>query len=144
LNQNDPTVERLEDQIQWYDRKSLYNQRIFKWLKIGEIVFAAMIPFCAGMGVTPYVTGGFGVLIVIAEGLQHLNQYQHNWISYRSTCEAPKHEKYLFLAKAGPYLSADNPLVLLADRIEGLISQEHAKWVSTHKQTKNNKEPREQ
>jgi hypothetical protein len=31
-------------------------------------------------------------------------------------------------------LSAENRLLLLADRIEGLISQEHAKWVSTQEQ----------
>jgi Protein of unknown function (DUF4231) len=71
---------------------------------------------------------------LIVEGLQQLNQYHANWISYRSTCEALKHEKYLFLAAAGPYAKVDDPLPLLADRIEGLISQEHAKWISAQQQ----------
>ncbi len=39
-------------------------------------------------------------------------------------------KKYLFLAGAGPYLKEEQRLPLLADRIEGLISQEHAKWLS--------------
>jgi len=30
----DPIMERLEDQIAWYDRKSLANQRTFKRVKI--------------------------------------------------------------------------------------------------------------
>ncbi len=30
----DPTWERLEDQIRWYDRKSGDNQRWYKWLKL--------------------------------------------------------------------------------------------------------------
>ncbi|MGI8569091.1 MAG: DUF4231 domain-containing protein [Methylocella sp.] len=48
------------------------------------------------------------------EGLQQLNQYQANWIAYRSTSEALKHEKFLFLAKAGPFAAAADPHVLLS------------------------------
>ena len=51
------------------------------------------------------VTGGLGVLITGIEGMLHLNQYQQNWINYRSTCEALKHEKYIYLHKAAPYAS---------------------------------------
>ncbi|MHC6591591.1 DUF4231 domain-containing protein [Arthrobacter sp. C152] len=40
------------------------------------------------------------------EGAQHLYQFQERWITYRSTAAALKHERYLYLAKAGPYLRA--------------------------------------
>lgn len=130
VEQQDPTMARLEDQITWYDAKSRAAQRWFKGLKILTIVSAAVVPLAAGLAWHPVVVGAIGVLIVIAEGIQQLNQYQHNWITYRSTCEALKHEKYLFLAKAGPYESADDPLKLLAERVESQVSQEHAKWVS--------------
>lgn len=131
---DNPTVERLEDQIAWYDQKSVENQRWFKRLKVAQIVAAAIIPFAAGISAPVYIAGGLGVFIVIVEGLQSLNQYQHNWITYRSTCEELKHEKYLWLAKAGPFLNAENPDALFAERVESLISREHAKWVSTRKQ----------
>ena len=126
----DTTIERLEDQIAWYDSKSTHNQRMFKWLKVTEIGAAAFIPFSAGMGMPVLVTGGLGVLVTVLEGLQHLNQYQHDWITYRSTCESLKHEKYLYLAKAGPYAAAADPHALLAERVESLVSQEHAKWAA--------------
>ena len=77
------------------------------------------------------------MIIAIAEGMQQVNQHHANWTTYRATCEALKHEKYLYLAGAGPYSnaeSAEKRLALLADRIEGLISQEHAKWVSAQDQ----------
>jgi hypothetical protein len=83
------------------------------------------------------VTAVLGLLVLIIEAVQQLNQDQQNWIAYRSACEALKHEKYLHLASAGPYTNADNRenrLSLLADRIEGLISQEHAKWISAQQQ----------
>jgi hypothetical protein len=48
-------------------------------------------------------------------------------VQYRSTAEALKHEKYLFLSQAGPYTGPER-LRVLAERVEGLVSQEHAKW----------------
>ena len=132
----DPIMERLEDQIVWYDRKSMSNQRYFKRIKIVEITAAALIPFLSAFSFSQmmWVTGGLGVLITVLEGMLHLNQYQQNWITYRSTCESLKHEKYVYLGKASPYASAANPHALLAERIESLVSQEHAKWASVQQQ----------
>jgi hypothetical protein len=127
-------MERLEDQITWYDRKSIENQQWFKRLKIAGIVAAAIIPFAAGFETPALLTGGLGVFIVVLEGMQSLNQYQQNWITYRSTCEGLKHEKYLWLARAGPYVNTESADTLLAERVESLISREHAKWVSTREQ----------
>ena len=126
----DITLQRLEDQIAWYDRKSGIAQRRFKWIKGSQLVFAATIPVVATLDLHAAVAGTLGGLIVVLEGYAQLNQYQQNWQAYRSTCEALKHEKYSFLARAGPYAGIRKPIPLLADRIEGLISQEHAKWVS--------------
>lgn len=43
----DPTIERLEEQIGWYDLKSSSNMRWFKRIKTTEIVSAAVIPLLA-------------------------------------------------------------------------------------------------
>jgi Protein of unknown function (DUF4231) len=133
MNPNsDPIMERLEDQISWYAQSSSRNKLWYRWTKITEIIAAACIPFMSTFpwGHVAWITGGLGVLITILEGLQHLNQSQQNWINYRSTSEALKHEKYLYLAHAGPYAAAAEPHSLLAERIESLISQESAKWNS--------------
>jgi hypothetical protein len=125
-----PTQERLEDRIAWYDLKSQHNQRWFKAVKICQIVVAAAIPVAAAASAPVWLMGGGGALIVVLEGLQQLQQYQQNWTTYRSTCERLKHEKFLFLGRAGPYAAAPDPESLLAERVEGLASQEHAAWVS--------------
>jgi len=127
---DDPTTQRLEDQIEWYDRRSGRDQRSFKVLKILVIVVAALIPLVAGLPLPTWVPGALGVVIAVAEGIQQLNQYHANWIAYRSTAEALKHEKFLYLAKAGPYAAAPDAHALLAERVESLVSQEHAKWAS--------------
>ena len=109
MTSSNSTVECLEDQITWYDSKSDVNQRWFKALKATEIIAAAMIPFAAGFEAPALLTGGLGVIVVVLEGAPGLNQYQQNWITYRSTCEELKHEKYLWWAKAGPA----TPLLLI-------------------------------
>lgn len=121
---------RLEDQIAWYDRKSNENQRWFKALKVCQIVTAGAIPVAAGASAPTWLIGGAGAFIVVLEGLQQLQQYQQNWTTYRSTCERLRHEKFLFLAHAGSYAQSPDPDALLAERVEGLVSQEHAAWVS--------------
>jgi len=136
-DQENPTMKRLEEQIDWYDKKSAFNQSCFKRLKIIELVTATLIPLFAGFStLIPYpasaiITGGLGALIIVFESLQSLYQFQSNWISYRSTCERLKHEKYLWLAKAEHYADAKDPDRLLAERVESIVSVEHAKWVST-------------
>jgi hypothetical protein len=129
---SDPIMGRLEEQITWYDLKSIHNQRTYKRIKVIEILAAAFIPFVGALSIpyTTVITGALGVLITVLEGLLHLYQYQQNWTSYRSTCEALKHEKYVYLAKAAPYAGADS-YALLAERVESLVSQEHAKWAAT-------------
>ncbi len=122
-----PAWARLEEQLEWYDRKSVAAQQAFKRLKVLELLIGAAVPVVAGVSGPPLLTAALGAAVVVLEAVQHLYQWQTNWVLYRSTAEALKHEKYLFLSAAGPYAGPDR-LRVLAERIEGLISQEHAKW----------------
>lgn len=130
-----PTWERLEDQLSWYDGKSVGAQHAYKRLKVLQLVAAAAVPAVAAAGPAAWVTAFFAGIVLVLEGLQQLGQYQQNWITYRSTCEALKHEKYLFLGGAGPYLDADSRTRVLAERIEGLVSQEHARWAAAREES---------
>jgi hypothetical protein len=133
----DPIIERLEDQIRWYDLKSGSNMHWYKRLKISEVASAAVIPFLAASTNIPhavFITGILGVLVTVFEGMLQLNQYHENWIRYRSTCESLKHEKYIYLGNAGPYTNVEKPRSLLAERVEALVSQEHAKWATVQQQ----------
>jgi len=135
-NDGDPIMGRLEDQIAWYSGRSRAAQHTFKRFKVAEIIAAAMIPFIAGLSFkyVAMVTGGLGVLVTVIEGLIHLNQYQQNWTTYRATAEGLKHEKFMYLGKAGQYSTAADPHALLAERVETLVSQESAHWVASQDQ----------
>ena len=124
----DVTWERLNEQLDWYDRKASDAQRRYKLLKTIELIVAAAVPVIAALDAPAGLTAGVAAIVVVLEGVQQLFQWQALWVRYRSTAEALKHERYLYLVEAGPYRGSDRARAL-AERIEGLISQEHAGWV---------------
>ncbi len=139
MDQNEYLEQRLEYQIKWYDNKSQSNHWWYKWLRISEIIFAALIPFLTGYITTEtpnlkLFVGFAGLLIVIITGIVGLCKLQENWIEYRTTCESLRHEKYLFLTKCGIYKTVDDPFCLLVQRVEELISKEHSNWMEYTKE----------
>lgn len=138
----DATWDRLEDQLGWYDRKSVTAQQAYKRVKLAQLVVGATVPVVAALQAPAAVTAALAAVVVVAEGAQQLYQWQTNWVLYRATAEALKHEKFLYLAAAGPY-SAEDRRRVLAERLEGLVSQEHAKWTEgRQKDTQAPTEPR--
>ena len=133
----EPLWERLQGQIDWYDRKAKTNQRAYKISKILIIALAILIPVFAEYGFIPdfeesraFLVGAAAGAIVLLEGLQAVNKWQENWILYRATCEGLRNEQHLFAEKAGPYASLKPEAAqrLLAERTSSLVMAEHSKW----------------
>lgn len=131
MNEKDYLEQRLDDQIAWYDRKSWSNQTMHKRLRLLEVVAAATIPLLSGYVQTRPIfqalVGLLGLVVAVIAGIISLYQFQENWIAYRATCESLKHEKFLYLTRTDPY-NVSEPLPLLVQRVEGLISKEHTNW----------------
>ena len=126
----DSGYSRLEAQIRWYDTKSNNAQRKFKYSKFIEFVLSALVPVTAMWNGA--ITAVIGAGVVVLECVQQLNQWQHNWITYRSTCEALRHEKYSYIGRSGSYegIPDEDARRMLVERTEALVSTEHAKWIS--------------
>lgn len=139
MSNNNYTLSRLDDQINFYDTKSQSNQKRYKTIKFCEIFLGGLVTIGAGFAWSNILIGFFGFAIVVFEGIKNAFQYHYHWISYRSTCEYLKKEKHFFIAKAGPYSDLDDPEKELAERIEEIISQEHAKWIKESKKIKKDK-----
>lgn len=132
MNQEQYIQERLDDQIDWYDSKSVGNQQWFKGLQVFVIVASASIPFIIGYfgdesNAPKFVIGVLGIAIAAITAVLGIYKFQENWLEYRTTCESLRHEKYLFLTGAAPY-NVEDPFHLLVDRVEGLISNENTNW----------------
>jgi hypothetical protein len=125
---------RLDDQIAWYDRKSLANQAAYKRLRLVEIIAAAMIPLLAGYvdraEAIGMLIGALGLIVAVLAGIMGLFRFQESWGEYRTVAEALKQEKYLYLARAAPY-DGEAPFESLVARVEGLLSSETEGWTRT-------------
>lgn len=132
MKQEEYIKNRIEVQISWYDRRSQINQRWYKGLQLSQFILATSIPFLAGYisdgdNKVVFAIGLIGFLTAILVAILGLYKFQENWIKYRTTCEALKHEKYLFLTSSVPYEIESN-FSLLVQRVENLISSENINW----------------
>lgn len=72
-----PAWVRLEDQLDWYDRKSTHCQSRYKGLKLVQISLAVLIPILSHLdpACAKWATSIAGAMIAVLEGVQHMNQY---------------------------------------------------------------------
>jgi len=124
--------QRLTDQIDWYDRKSSSNKKMFMRLRALEIGMALTIPFLAGYvpifkEPITLIIGLASILVAGIASILTLYKFQENWIEYRTLSEALKYEKFLYLTKAGVYRNATS-FPDFVERVEGILSKENAKW----------------
>lgn len=132
MEQENYLKDRLDNQIEWYDKKSIQNQKWFKRLQMISIIGASTIPFLSG-----YITettlalkitiGLLGLVVAVITAVSSLYNFQENWLEFRTTCESLKHEKHLFSTNTNPY-HVRQPFQLLVQRVEGLISKENTSW----------------
>lgn len=123
-------LDRLSEYLDYYEARSRTNQRWYRILKIAQLVAAALIPVVVSVNVSGWVTGGLGSLVVVVEGIQQLYQFQELWLAYRSTAEALRREQHLYQIRAGDYATSGDAPRVLAERVEALLNQEHARWTT--------------
>jgi len=129
--------DRVENQIEYYDKTSIKNKRWFIRLSIAGAIMGVSIPF-----LVPYVSdstltlkvclGLIGVGISLVTALLAIMKFQENWTEYRTTCETLRHEKYLYLTKTGNY-AEEGAFDIFVQRVEALISKENSAWVGRTK-----------
>ncbi|GAA4012151.1 hypothetical protein GCM10022232_62440 [Streptomyces plumbiresistens] len=125
----DVTWDRLQNQLDWFDRKSALAQRRFKQLKLATLMLAAGLPVTVAASAPNWIPALMGALVAVIEGAQQLFKFQENWINYRSVCESLRREQYLYLARAGHYGDTADVDTLLAEMVERIIGQETTHWV---------------
>gem|GEM_PF-274746 len=127
--------QRVNDQIQWYEKKSAINQKRYKQCQIGAIVFGAAIPLLTAISfedfevLLRFTIALLGSLIAIMNALVSLYKFQDNWVQYRTAAESLTREKFLFLTKSRPYAGdEEKDFKQLVERCELTMSSENSVW----------------
>ncbi|NTK29028.1 DUF4231 domain-containing protein [Enterococcus faecium] len=138
--ENEYFKNRVDNQIDWYDKKSEESKKLYKRCTYLILGSSAVIPFFAALTIKPFWTKLFvsflGIITTISQGIINLNDYNTNWIEYRTVCETLKKEKYMYLTRSGVYQNEEERFNFFAERIESIISQENLNWASIKKDEK--------
>jgi hypothetical protein len=143
--EHDYFKERLEEQIVWHGKKSRENKKRFLYLQTAIIITSATIAIINTLGIIDIISdyiavlsSVFGGTIVIITAIMQLHKFQENWITYRTTAELLKKEKYYYLNDVGDYsgLHSQEKKRLLVERVENIVSAETSKYFLIHKSEK--------
>ncbi len=127
--------ERYEDQINWYDKKSAWNQKLYRYFQWSIIILAAVTPVLVATGseTTRWPAVIIAALVAIGTTILKTFKYQENWINYRTTCETLRKEIHFYRAGSGDYRDSDDREALFVERVESLISRENTMWLTTQR-----------
>jgi hypothetical protein len=124
--------DRYEDQVKWYDKKSMYNQKWAKRFQVAIITLSSLTPISAALSLT-YCTIVFSLVLTILFGISRYYQFDELWKKYRTTCETLKKERYKQMYSIGEYESVDDKEKLFIERVESEISKENTEWITIMK-----------
>jgi Protein of unknown function (DUF4231) len=124
---------RLEEQIAYYEKAAGRAKQMHVRLQGAIIVLSVMVPVAVSH---PQDWSGWQRVLVLAgslllpamTGLTSFRKYGETWISYRTTAELLKTEKYLFLTGSGRYRDNPNAFHDLVEAVEALLIAEHTKF----------------
>lgn len=131
--------ERLNNQIEWYDKKSKTNKIWYLSLKTISYICMALTPFILAVGWPIYYSGGTSLVTLICESIMSLFNYKELWITYRQTTELLTKERVMFQTSTGIYRETEFPFADLVERCETIISKENINWTNL---TQNDKKPK--
>ncbi|RGB46799.1 DUF4231 domain-containing protein [Streptococcus gallolyticus] len=134
-------LERLDDQINWYDNKSQCHQKWYKRYKKIEILAGAIVPIASALNIAnfKFISVVCSSLILACESLISLSNHQSHWTQYRTTAETLRHEKYMYQTQTGVYKNEDDKFALLVERCETIISSENINWANLQTDTSKRK-----
>ncbi|MEM9337856.1 MAG: DUF4231 domain-containing protein [Bacteroidota bacterium] len=125
LSDQEYLLERVDDQIGWHKRKSVWNKRKYVLLKNIDSVVAALVPISLGIGGVLYqdisgdahdhpavwITRGIsvlsGVYLAISNGFFELEGYEQKAKDYEKLYRKLESVRFKYLTRSEPYDEED-------------------------------------
>lgn len=130
---------RYNPEVDWYDKKSIHNQKYAKIYTVIMITFSATTPILAALDISKWLTLASSFVVVVCIGILKYFKFEELWQEYRTICETLKKEKIMYETKIGAYETHSSPENLFVERVESMISRQNTSWLKTRK-NKNQKE----
>lgn len=124
-------IERVDDQIEYFDSNAIRNQKIYKGLKgiaivcnvLTTLAIALALTFISYLkliGITALI---LSTIVLATYQIEEFYNFGAKWEKFRLVAERMKAEKCLFLNNAGMYSSGDEDKKKCAfvEKIESII-----------------------
>ncbi len=131
---------RYESAMKYYDDRAITNQRGHRFCSIYTLVVSvALTPILIldPKGAGKIIAAILAPTVAIVTGIASHFQFHENWLSFRATWDALKHELYWRDAQLYEYKEAADRNALFVERVELLISKEGTDWLTRHIQKEN-------
>jgi len=124
----------LNGQLDWYDKKAVFNKTWHIRLGLIIIIAGAAIsivqlwsPSPEGVHWSTWISAVLGAVVIITKGIDSLWKFDENWSTYRQAAEQLKRERRLYVNSIGPYDLGPNEGIAFrkfVNRTEGIIATE--------------------
>ena len=125
--------DRYYNQLNYYDRASMKNQKKYRRFQWILIILSALTPVLAALdgkwfSLQIAVIVVSAIVAILTTGLKTF-QYQELWVTYRATHEQLKPEYHYYSFNVGPYSQAGvDKEAMFVSRIETILDKEHQGW----------------
>lgn len=126
--------QRLISQINWYDKKSIHNQKVYTSLTRFSIIMSGSIPvltvFADLYWIVKVVISVFSAVVTIISSIIAMSNYKELWNEYRKSCEMLKSCLYLYFTRQGMYkeLTDEEAFCKLVTTCEEKFVEEFNEW----------------
>ena len=142
-NFEDYKKDRYQKEIEWYDKKSINNKRIYSVFQWGLIILSSITPLVVALEGNSdkkfiWLPISTSILVAfLASGLK-VFKFQEKWVNYRTLCETLKKEIHFYQADLYDYQDSNDKEATFVQRVESLISRENNLWINMTKEEKKN------
>ena len=139
--------DRLDDQIKYYDLKSIEYKKKPENISLATIIISALIalvpafidilPNCKG--IITFLSALLAATITVLQTIDKLKKYNDLFYQFRMTCEKLKQEKELYLYQSGEYKRTDEMTneQLFVERCESIMATENGTWAQLNEKKAN-------
>lgn len=132
-------INRVLDQMKWYERKALLARQRHVFLKLLNSILLLSTPMVLMMSYVFRYPSSILILVALCTSMaafvisafRDLQHYETQWEQYRLVGEQLRKELTMFTMTAGEYGSIDNEKErrdLFIQRVERLVSTENSLW----------------
>lgn len=135
MNPEQYLKDRVEDQLKYFEKAANKEKSKHIIYQILIIILALLIPVMnnvdlKGVGDLTNLVTILALVLAILTGIANFRKFGDLWLSYRTTEESIKREKFLFLTLSGKYADNDAAFSEFVSTMELILSAEHNKFRS--------------